>query len=142
MTFVSSGGSHVLPLRIIRRGVHSSAISSKDKRLPSLLKRYCPGAAQAVVPPVDTSSSCPVFLVQLPFSLGQPAPSSVNVPAGSKRTVKTPYFSGSEGRSAAALGFWCFSMYFLANSIRCAPSRRFPILCASRSEERRVGKEG
>src|ERR1044072_3564406 len=55
-TTVSPVGIHVLRSTIIRRGIHSSATTSNETRLPSLLKRYLPGASQPPGPPDIVSS--------------------------------------------------------------------------------------
>ena len=57
-------------------------------------KPISPGPSQPLGPPdVDSSISSPLIF-QLPFSAGQPWPSSVNVPPGSNRATKAPNFNG------------------------------------------------
>src|SRR5690348_8701423 len=53
----SPAGNQVLRSTIIRRGTQSSATTSNDTRLPSLLKRYFPGVSQPPGPPLIASST-------------------------------------------------------------------------------------
>ena len=94
IVFVSPAGDQLLPSRIICRTLQSSETRAKLTRLPSIPSRYLPGPSQPPGPPdIDNSISAP-WLFQLPFILGQPLPSSENVPPGSKRTMKAPNANG------------------------------------------------
>src|SRR5215216_889768 len=90
----SPAGDHVLRSRIICRGLHSSETKSNLMCFPSVSKRYLPGPSQPPGPPLINSSISEPVLFQVPLSLGQRSPSSVNVPAGSKRTRNTPKDNG------------------------------------------------
>src|SRR5215213_9960341 len=94
----SPAGDQVLRSRIIWRGRHSSATRSNVRRLPSPVIRYLPGPSQPPGPPpaIESSISAPC-LFQLPLSLGQPLPSRVKAPDGSKRATKAPNDNGWEG---------------------------------------------
>src|SRR5215203_5017508 len=100
LTAASPAGDQVLRSRIICRTLHSSATRSNVRCLSTVVTRYLPGPSQPPGPPLIRNSTSDPWLFQLPLSLGQPCPSSVSVPAGSKRTRKAPNFKGSEGREA------------------------------------------
>ena len=122
-------GNHVLPSRMIWRSLHSSETRVNLMCFPSVSYRYFPGPSQPPGPPDIANSISDPAVFQVPLSFGQPLPSSVSVPPGSKRAVKTPNVNGCEGNEAFDR---CFSMYLRANSFQCGFSRR-PIFTASAS---------
>src|SRR5215207_1346065 len=98
LTLTSPAGDQVLRSRIIRRGAQSSATRSKPTRPPPARTRYRPGPSQPLgAPEVRRSSTSAPSTFQPPESVGQRSPSSLNVPEGSNRAVKTPNLKGVEG---------------------------------------------
>src|SRR5688500_8241530 len=87
-------GNHVLPSRIIWRGLHSSETRVNLMRFPSVSYRYFPGPSQPPGPPDIANSISEPDVFHVPLSFGQPPPSSDIVPPGSKRAVKTPNVTG------------------------------------------------